>query len=296
MARLLVALVALGLLVSGCTSVSSNADPGVPRAAFRCPDPSVRDPGDHSAGVLPHGATAALICSRDTDSPWIAPREPLTRDVAGLVDLVNAQHPRTAAEGDVCNAAGGPAWSILLLYPTGVRTIEGDNGGCETMMVGTQERHGAARIFWAFAHALLAQRSHGTPPRSVRTTHLSCPGREPLPSPTARADLLVSGDWCVRRGDRFRADGKLTPRQLAVLRHDLATAGPRSGSRLPRLGDCQGLRRSTRALIHGTDAWGDPVQISIVCDVLIAVDPRTRATDYVRMLPATAAMLARVVT
>ena len=287
-ARAGVLVAALALLLSGCGTGDSRsaADHRATQISFACSNTGVT--GDHGADVLPPGATAALICATDGDQAWVAPHEPLTHQVDQLVALVDRQRLEHNPNG-VCNLAGGPAWSLLVRYPDGVRRIDGDDGGCNTLFVGPTEKEGARRVYWAFARALLRQRSHQHPPGAVTHAVPPCPSHQFVFVPTAEPRLLSRGSWCLRDDRTSHSDGPLTQTQLRVLRHDLATLGPRS-SRRPDVSACR-ARGGATGQVSGRDVWDDPVRIDFECGYYLYSAPASRHTLFVRMLPATEAMV-----
>jgi hypothetical protein len=279
--------VAVLLAACGSSSSSSTQPTGATDASFRCPDPAARA-RTGSGDTLPGGATAALICATDGDAAWAAPREALTHHVGRLVSLVNRLH-HEGSKG-MCNTAGGPAWRLLLRYPDGVRTVAGDNGGCDSLSVGATKRHGADRVYSAFARALLRQRAHQHPPGAVTSDLPSCPMHGFVFVPTAQARLLSRGSWCLRSGRHWHSDGPLTRAQLRVLQHDLATSAARSSYRTPDVSACRDSPGAS-GQIAGRDAWDDPLRIGFQCGFYVFDSATSRHAVYVRMLPATKAMV-----
>jgi hypothetical protein len=86
----------------------------------------------------------------------------------------------------------------------------------------------------------------------------------------------------------------MTDRDLRIFRHDAQTsAGRRQASSLHPVTCSRPLRFGY--VILGVDRWGDTVDLRGYCRVYPMVVPGTFHTAYVRELPATAAMLKRLV-
>lgn len=290
-------LLAAVLVLTSCSggdgaSTDAVSRPAVVSGAFRCPDPKVESPRDHGADRLRTGATAALLCYRATDGFWTAPNGALTEGVDDLVALVNSRRPR---HFDACNALGGPAWSMVLRYPDGIRTIEGDDGGCGTFFVGPTEEAGAPRVWATFLAALGAQRRAADPPGStVRPT--GCPARlenAPL-SVVAQPDRAAAATWCVPHGRRWVSAGRVSEVQLRVLRR--AFRPPYDDTSLGGHRDCHGLPRTTYGLLSGRDAWGEPFAIPLFCDLSRIFPAGSPRADFVVMTPAMRRLVARSVT
>jgi hypothetical protein len=291
MARLVAVLLALLLVLSACGD-GGGSPPGPPtlHRAFRCPDPQVEEPRDRGADRLPSGATEALLCYRAVDAEWTAPSGPLTMRLDDLVGLVNSQ--RTVHD-DTCSLVGGPAWSMVFRYHDGTRTIDGDNGGCGTMFVGSSERSGARRAFLAFLGALLAQRRASPPPGSaVRSP--ACPhGQYVFPSFVAQQDRVAAATWCLRQDRRWTPVGDAGAAQLQLLRHEFAHEPPGSGAFVTTR-RCHGLPRTTYGVLVGRDPWGEAFSSILVCDYYQFVVPGEQRSVFYRMSPAMRGLVSRV--
>lgn len=293
-------LVALALAGCGDHASSSHASPAAATttdAPFTCPGPHEPARGDGGTDTLPTGATGALLCLHDNNTPWAPPRGVLSTGLDAVVGVVNEQQVHDPSSDDGCGGVGAPAWTMVLQYDDGTRTISGDNGGCWDLLVGSTERFGSKDVFEAYLRAVLQQRHQQGPPQVVRTAP-PCPGRspgDPVPpypvvSPAAQPNRVVTGTWCRRDGRQWLDAGPATRAQLAVVRHDLATAAQRRHGL--RLDHCRGLPRTTHTLLVGRDAWGDPTALDFTCDFYRTFTyPRA---SFVRMLPATLAEVARV--
>lgn len=291
------------LLLAGCGSGGSSDGAGhtpggtavtaVDHTPFACPDPDDRTPVG-GADTLPTGATAALMCFRDNHVPWVPPRGVLRQGLDSVVRVVNAQRVHVASTAEGCSGVGAPAWSMVLRYADGTRTISGDNGGCWSLAVGSTQRFGSKRVFHAYLGALLRQRSGTTPPQSDRPPP-TCPDRAEYSqgySPIARVGRVTAAVVC-RLGRGPHRTIRLTPAQLATLRHDFATAATRR-TRLRGPSDCHALEPRVSGAVVGVDRWGDPFTVLTTCDTYRAVQPARDRFLFARMLPATARLLGRL--
>jgi hypothetical protein len=141
------------------------------------------------ADTLPTGATAALLCFHDNRYAWVPPHGRLAVGLDDLVRVVNAQRAHDPNSEDSCAGVGAPGWTVVLRYADGTRSIQGDNGGCWDLAVGSTERFGATSVWHADLAALLRQREQqGTPDtapdprrdasrRSVQVSPPAAPGR-----------------------------------------------------------------------------------------------------------------------
>ncbi len=297
------AVAAATVLFAGCGGrgeSSNDVTPGQPGAQigttttvdgtpFACPVPSDRAPVG-GADTLPSGARAALLCARDTSAPWVAPRGALRRGLDHLVQVVNTQRVHDPDSEDFCGGVGAPGWTIVLRYADGTRTIQGDNGGCWGLAVGTTQRFGSKRVFDAFNRALLRQRSAESSPETVFPMP-PCPSRRDAGSfsPLADAAHATSAAVCQHRGHKFRPD-LLTRTQIRMLRHDFATATTRR-THLDGPSDCHALPATSNGVIVGVDPWGDPFTVLTTCDTYRLLQPARHHYLFARMLPATARML-----
>lgn len=294
---------AFALLVAGCgggapTSAAHGnsahdvvaVDDGAP---FTCPDPESQDPLT-GADTLPAGATAALICYRDNHELWFPPAGALTHGVGRLVRLVNAQRIVPPSASGACNADLGPAYSIVLRYAGGTRTIQGENDGCRTVSVGSVQRAGTQRVYDAYLAALARQRAHSEPP-DVHLRPPACPTDRLQPfSPLADPALTAAASVCRHLDHHWnghRRGRPLTASQVRVLRRDLATARPRTFQPTARDHLCRSpiLRGPLR--VSALDGWGDELVVDLACDTY-RFTPRTGHTVVtVHLLPRTARML-----
>jgi hypothetical protein len=130
--------IAVAMLVVGCGGGGTSSD-GTP---FACPDPQDQTPMS-GADTLPTGATVALLCFHDNRFVWVPPHGQLRTGLDHLVRVVNAQRVHDPNSEDNCGGVGAPGWTVVLRYADGTRTIQGDNGGCWGLAVGSTERFGA---------------------------------------------------------------------------------------------------------------------------------------------------------
>ena len=232
-----------------------------------------------------------MLCVHDNHDGWAPPHDRLTTDLDGLVRIVNAQQVQHPKADEVCGGVGAPAWSLVLRYDDGTRTISGDNGGCWDLLVGDTQRGGSARVFDAYLQALLRQRrEQGSPDVAYPTPR--CPRRvrpdTGTYSPLADAGRLASARLCPAQVTRDDRPVLLTREQVGMVRHDAATATTR---RTPADAACHALPRGLGGAVVGVDAWGDPVTVLISCDTYRTVQPGDNRYLFARMLPSTARML-----
>ena len=299
MGRIATVMVAAVLVLSGCgddsssspSSSSSGRTTGTVHRSFACPDPAAKV--EPAAGdTLPTGARAARICySAEMPVEWRPPHEPLTRDVAHLVALVNRQQVYPPSRG--CNDDAGPAYRIVLDYPDGTRMIDGVTAGCRDVRVGASRRTGGRTVWRGYFHLLARQREHARPGH-VPTQPISCPTRRhPVPfTPLAEVGSLSRARLCLSLADSRGVT--MTDRDLRILRHDVRTsAGRRQASSLHPVTCSRALRFGY--VVVGVDRWGDTIDARAYCRVYPMVVPGTFRTAYVRELPKTAAMFERLV-
>jgi hypothetical protein len=305
MARLAALAVVAALSMAGCGDHSSSPTgppaPQVLPGAFRCPSPEAPPKGDGGSDALPPGAEAARLCLRDNNEPWARPRGILSTGLDALVAVVNEQRVFHETKGVACGGVGAPAWRIVLRYRDGTRTISGDNGGCWDLLVGSTQRFGSRHVYDAYLRALLGQRrARGAP--DVPPKAPPCPVRRSpadpslylgVVSPAAQPRLVAAGTWCRRVSGEWRPVSTATPAELALLRRDMRTTAHRRFGL--HLDDCHGLPRGTHTLLFGRDPWGDPLEVDVTCDVYRLNTPPDPRARFVRLLPATRAMVASVV-
>lgn len=292
MARL-VATALAALLLTGCSEGSSSpsADPSGPSTLpFACPDPSTTvhpTPGDR----LPAGVRAARICSTAEPVAWLAPPEPLTEGVAALVAVVNRQG--AAPHSGSCNLDAGPAYSIVLDYADGARIITGDTAGCRNVRVGSVDRVGGRTVWHTYLRLLARQRAHirpGPVPVSRRPTCVTTDHRLPS-TPLWDVRVLRRARLCVLA---TKGPGvAMSRREVRVLRRDVMTAAGRSQWQPMHPRGCGPDVRLGYDVV-AVDAWGDVVDIRGYCDVYLAIAAGASRPAYVRELPSTRRMFARL--
>ena len=302
MARLVAVTIAALLVLAGCGDHPSSAPSSAPQGSvtvtgsIRCPDPRA-EPADvvDNGDTLPTGAHAALLCLHDNNMPWAPPRGALTTGLDDLVGVVNDQEVHQPAADEACGGVGAPAWTMVFRYADGTRAITGDNGGCWDLRVGSTERFGSKKVFEAYLQALVRQRAHEHP-RPFDARPPLCPARVDLGSfaPVADASTARAGTLCVleRRSNRTSRGVPLTRTQLAILRHDFATASQRrtdadAQSRCP-------ADPRPAVVVRGLDAWREPFQVYVECGVYRILRPAVDRYAFATLLPATARMLATV--
>jgi hypothetical protein len=308
--RWLVGLGALALLLAGCDAGSSSQDTGgsgsgsgpdaptgIDNAPYVCPDRThqVQPTG---ADVLPTGATAARLCGVFGTSPaWRAPAGDLRTGLDHLVRLVNSRRILGAQPGTGCAQQGGRSWALVLRYPSGTRTITGDNAGCWDLRVGITERWGAQRVYDAYLAALLRQRRQdGSPgvlhpgPRCPRhAVSVSEQLQDPAADPTA---LGAASVLCVLTARDARTV-ELPRSAVTALHRDLATAAGRPADVRWR-SHCRSLAPGAQVLLRGSDAWGGRFSVLFRCDVYRLLPAATYRYRFVRLLPATEQALRQV--
>ncbi len=242
--RWLVGLGALALLLAGCDAGSSSQDTGgagsgpdaptgIDNAPYVCPD-RTHQVEPTGADILPTGATAARLCGVSGTSPaWRAPSGDLRTGLDHLVRLVNSRRIVGAQPGTGCAQQGGSSWALVLRYPSGTRTITGDNAGCWDLRVGITERWGAQRVYDAYLAALLRQRRQdGSPAVLHPPTPLPAArrlGLRPAPGPGGGPDRPRRHVGAVRP-HRSRRPHRRAPE----IRGDRAPPRPRHRRRSPR--------------------------------------------------------------
>lgn len=279
---------------SAQTGTATTVDDGRP---FACPAP---DAVTATPGLvrLPRGANSAQICAVDNGLAWLPPQGRLTRGVRELVHLVNTRPVRRTRPSQVCNADLGPAYAILLRYDDGVRTVTADTSGCRFISVGSSVRSGGRTLFHAFLTALARQRAHTTPAPARRLRlHRCVSDRVPPYSPLSDPTLLADARLCPQRagsGPAYARHGRpLDTAQLRALRHDLATAGPRTFEPKPGHHYCRAPVITGPVRITAIDRWGDEFVLGISCDTYQYTPRRGSRLVMVHLLPATARLLAQ---
>lgn len=310
MARLVAVVVVAVLVLSACSDGSSSSPSAAANGpagrtttvdgSFRCPDPEAEPHGDGGSDRLPTGATAARLCLHDNRSPWSPPNGILATGLDALVSKVDSQRIYDPSSQLGCGGVGAPAWTIVLRYPSGTRTISGDNGGCWDLLVGSTQRFGSRHVFQAYLRALLHQRQVQGSPDTVWQPP-ACPRRRsaadpalayPAVSPAAATSRVVAATWCRRDGSHWTSAGPATRAQLALLRRDITTAEGRTGD--GALDHCRDVPSSPETLLVGRDPWGDLLAVDFSCDTYRLLTPPRPRAEFVTMLPSTTVMVASV--
>ena len=243
--------------VSRLVSLSESACPAV---SNRARDGEVVSGG----GTIPAGAVQVALCPLKKRNYFtvIAPRDPLTQDVDGLVDDVNSQDE---FDSDACTAVGGFAYQLAFEYDDGtVRLVKGDTGGCGTIDAAGTVRDGAKRMFAAFTSRLQQQRRTASPPEQTQEASCAAPGGE-LGSISAIQDLehLVSARVCVRYVFRKELNGSrpLAPAELTTINAELS-AHPEDQPHLA----CKDRPEPPPELdltLEAVDRWDDRVSVQL---------------------------------
>jgi hypothetical protein len=300
MARLVAAMVAAMVVLTGCgdaTSVPAAEGPATPGPAivdapFRCPPVQQGDTAIHGSDTLPRGADAALICMSDRGASWTRPPDVLTHGVNHLVDLVNSQKIARPTE-DPCLGPAGLGYVIVLRYPGGTRTVSGGSDpGCSHLHVGATERVGTALVLFAYLRALVDQRL-GSPVPAARTEPpLSCDQPFTVGELLAVPQRVTSAIVCQGSEAHWRLVARLDDRQTALLRDDLASSSARRTT--SRHFEDKGLVSPHAGVVIARDAWGDVFRVDVSDGRYRMLPLAHDAYRFVRMLPATAALLDRI--
>ena len=307
--RWLVGFGALALLLAGCDAGSSSRDTGgsgsgsgpaaptgIDNAPYVCPD-RTRQVVPTGADILPTGATAARLCGVSGTSPaWRAPTGDLRTGLDRLVRLVNSRRILGAQPGTGCAQQGGSSWALVLRYPSGTRTITGDNAGCWDLRVGITERWGAQRVYDSYLAALLRQRRDEGSPEVLRPRP-RCPEhavgvsdqlQDPAADPTAAGAVSV---LCVLTAHSARTVVLPEP-AFAALHRDLSTAARRPPD-APWRRSCTSLAPGAQVLLRGSDPWGGRFSVLFQCDVYRLLPAAAYRYRFVRLLPSTERALHR---
>jgi len=264
----------------------------VERGPFRCPNPKLVDVPTTGSALLPAGAVAARLCVRGPHAMWVAPRDVLTGGVDSLVTVVNAQKVWTPSDGSACAGVGAPTYSIVFRYADGIRTISGDNGGCWDLNVGSTRRVGSKSVSYGFATRLTRQRRGSTAP-DVKAPALSCRHRTALTTSLVWDSRVVTGARACGQG--FKRTGAaagtpLTAVQLALLRRELRT----SEGRIAPPSEGRHCQASPSVWLVMADAWSDRTNLLPWCGHYYLIRATTDRTAWIRELPATRRLFARL--
>ncbi|MFW6773333.1 hypothetical protein ACOACO_03540 [Nocardioides sp. CPCC 205120] len=256
----------------GVWQVLGGPDPQVISAGdavagdFTCAEASSTR-ADFPDGLLPEGAIAARLCTYghiDSET-YSVPLDALTAGTADLVGMVNGA--RRVGDGDrACNDDAGPRWTMALQYPDGsVRSLAGDEGGCEDVALGDVEVQGiAAAVVDLFVDRLAAQRRDATPPPDVPDDSVACDALDaggavmPWSDPSRLTSATLC--WATTPGGPF-ASVPLTPEQTEVMLADLS-ANLRD---TPLRAGGYACPSWTQVRITGRDLWGEPVTVWSDC-------------------------------
>ena len=169
---------AAALVLSGCGDGSSSTARDRDRPPGRAGALPLPGSGDRlprrwpttERTRCPTGARSARLCLLDNNIAWIAAarrphhRSRPTWSASSTPTQSTTRRPTSAAVGWV-----RPAWSIVLRYAGGTRTVTGDNGGCWDLPSGGASEHfGSRTVYGAYLREVLPRQraSAGLAPTS----------------------------------------------------------------------------------------------------------------------------------
>jgi hypothetical protein len=220
---------------------------------YQCPHGDEPRPLVSPSTELPGGAVRARICAADP-SAWTAPADALEVPIDELVVLINSADP--VPSDAVCPAVVGDAFTMTFQYDDG-RTfgIRGDTGGCDTIVVGGEERYGASELVDIYAELLAEQRAEREPSASPGIDP-QCPSQGEVDAwqtilfDDMRLDLVVA-IACEYTQGALPREVALDEATLAAINDDITAHV--SGD-VPYVCEYSGPSYE----IRGADSWGDP--------------------------------------
>jgi hypothetical protein len=241
-----------GVTVTEETESNPTIPPG--EEGYQCPHGDEPRPLVSPSIELPGGAERARICALG-EILWTPPVDALEAGLDELVVQINASDP--VPEHAECTADLVPAFTMTFQYEDRrTYAIRGSLGGCDTIVVGGQERFGADKLVDLYAELLAEQRAERDPP-PIPDVEPVCPvPGEPALSEWrtilfADKDLdLVEAVYCVNADVGPPRQVALDAEQLAAINEDFAA---HATTRAPGECRCPG----PRIVIRGVDAWGD---------------------------------------
>ena len=233
---------------------SDDIEPGY---EYICPEstPTLMAPSRE----LPGGAVRARICDAG-EMPWSAPEDALTTGLDQLIVTINSADPLPPDMG--CTDDLGPAFTMAFQYENGATyAIRGSFGGCDTIVVGHDERLGAIELVDLYADLLARQRAETEPPpdnAGVRPSCADAPGSvrddwRTILYPDRDLDL-TAGVLCVFPEGGAPTEVPLTAEMIEQVNDEVASGAVRDPG-----GVCRCL--GPTVVIRGVDAWGDRYQL-----------------------------------
>ena len=275
---------------SGDRSPSDRSSTGGPLPDDSCPpapddvhDPEFFDePQADVPSEVPEGAVSARLCAGNGNRLG-PPADTLTEGVNLLVDTVNGL-PR-AEKHLACTYELGNGYRIVFGYSDGSGyQVSGALYGCESVIVGSEQRQGADTLLKEYGALLRQQRQRLEPPAlnpEVAGT-IACDGQVPAPAIAMPQDLQVAV-LCVRTPDGF-VRSRISTEDLGVLREDLV-----SNVRRVPFPSCPDASEVT---VVGLTVWGELVALSSVCGTsqLAVMEPWGTSTWPRSWLPGQSAL------
>lgn len=263
MAGLLVAATGTAVGVDALRAADRPSDAAGRPAGLDCADlaDGTADVRDLDDGALPAGAVAVQMCGPADGMP--VPAEPLTRDVATVVEAVD--DAGFVAPGTTCTLPWRPTWTLVVQYADGAVIPVHDDGSCGTFDLGGTEREGSEAVAATFVGALARQRAAQDAPASPATDPLPCDLGITTRNwmPPAEPGALHAITVCATDHTTSTVEGSVrpTPGEAAVIAEDFSARAELTGP--PRDG-C--VERAGGTTITARDAWGDPVRLVATCD------------------------------
>ena len=242
-------------------STASNSPSALPD--LLCP-PTGTASATSGPGTVSGDVVAVRLCNGGEGVAFQPPAEPLVTGADELAALVDSQPPQQDDVG--CTLELSTSYLLAFQYADGtVRTVVGENYGCEVLRVGGRVLSHAEDVFVRTLDLYRTQRASETAPGS--DTRANCfdadlsAGRV---SPLGVPDELTSASLCVypsKSGPPVRE--RVDKDDLAIL---LADRNARESSAVPFTGACPSHRNWS--LVGATD-WGDIVLPSAYCGMWI---------------------------
>lgn len=242
---------ALSKIMLVLSGVQESQQPNTTSASFRCPAVPPGGTGDRGSARLPVGTTGALICaSNGPQSSAVF----LDENVDDLVRSLNSEPLVFRRNADCTGNPAQHGYVLVLRYPRGTRTLEGD--ACGWLDIGPVQRREADPTFGAQVLTRLEAQERGSGDTQ--------PGDCPAPSqqgPQGRGDLthVVAARFC---GAGTQGNGViLTARQLQRLK---AAASLYDGSFTRIEGSCSRPAVGWPHLML-SDAWHEQFSVTLEC-------------------------------
>ena len=153
-------------------------------------------------------------------------------------------------------------------------------------------RVGTRLVLFAYLRALVDQRLSTKVPAAPTGAPLSCDQPFTVGGLIAVPRLTTSAIVCQGSDAHRRLVSRLDDQQTTVLRYDLATSSARRTTW--RGFEDKGVVSPHTGVVVARDAWGDVFRVDVSDGRYRMLPPAHETYRYVRMLPATADMLDRI--